>query len=63
MGETIRAYRDKAGMSQEVLAEKAELHHNFIGEVERGEKAATIDTLVKIANGLRVSVQDLVEGI
>jgi transcriptional regulator with XRE-family HTH domain len=50
-------------MSQEVLAEKAELHHNFIGEVERGEKAATIDTLVKIANGLRVSVQDLVEGI
>ncbi len=46
-------------MSQEALAEKAELHHNYIGEVERGEKAATIDTLVKIAGGLKIRVHEL----
>ena len=50
-------------MSQQALAEKAELHRNYVGEVERGEKAATIDTLVKIADGLRRNVRDLVADI
>ena len=50
-------------MSQELLAERSELHHNYIGEVERGEKAATIDTLVKIAKGLRLDVSDLVQDV
>ena len=60
MGETIRSYRKNVGMSQEKLAEKADLHHNYIGELERGEKAATIDTLLKIAKALGVKVRDLV---
>jgi transcriptional regulator with XRE-family HTH domain len=53
-GEAIRSYRKKSGMSQERLAEKADLHHNYIGEVERGEKAATIDTILKIAKALGI---------
>jgi len=60
LGETIRSYRKNVGMSQEKLAEKADLHHNYIGELERGEKAATIDTLLKIAKALGVKVRDLV---
>lgn len=63
LGETIRAFREKAEMSQELLAERSELHHNYLGEVERGEKAATIDTLVKIAKGLRLEVSDLVQDV
>jgi len=43
-----------ADMSIETLAERADLHHNYVGEIERGEKAASVDTLVKIAKGLRV---------
>ena len=58
-GETIRARRKALGMSQEKLAEKAELHHNYIGEIERGEKAATIDTIMKIAKALGVRARDL----
>ena len=46
-------------MSQEKLAEKADLHHNYVGEIERGEKAATIDTIVKIANALKLRPLDL----
>jgi len=61
LGEVIRSYREKAEFSQEQLAEKADLHHNYIGELERGEKAATIDTLIKIAKGLGVRVRDLVD--
>jgi XRE family transcriptional regulator, regulator of sulfur utilization len=54
LGLAIRRYRTRAGISIEKLAERADLHPNFIGEIERGEKAASIDTLVKIAKGLRV---------
>ena len=48
-------------MSQERLAETSDLHHNYVGELERGEKAATIDTLVKIAKGIGIRVADLVK--
>jgi XRE family transcriptional regulator, regulator of sulfur utilization len=63
LGETIRSFRKKASFSQEKLAEKADLHHNFIGELERGEKAATVDTLLKIAKALKIKVRDLVSDI
>jgi len=63
LGERIRSFRKGKGFSQEVLAEKADLHHNYVGELERGEKAATIDTLVKIAKALGVRVGDLVRDI
>lgn len=58
-GETIRARRKALDLSQEKLAERAELHHNYIGEIERGEKAATIDTIMKIAKALGVRAADL----
>jgi transcriptional regulator with XRE-family HTH domain len=61
LGETIRSYRKQSGLSQEQLAERADLHHNFVGEIERGEKAATIDTLLKIAKALGVRARDLVQ--
>ena len=50
-------------MSQERLAEKADLHHNYVGELERGEKAASIDSLVKIAKALGVRPGDLVRNL
>ena len=60
LGETIRLCRKEQRLSQEALAEKADLHHNYVGELERGEKAATVDTLFKIAKALGVKVRDLV---
>jgi len=50
-------------LSQEALAERADLHHNYVGELERGEKAATVDTLLKIAKALGVKARDLVVDI
>lgn len=63
VGETIRAYRKQAGFTQEKLAEKADLHHNFIGEVERGNMEISLGSLLKIAKALRVRVSDLVADI
>ena len=50
-------------MSQERLAEKADLHHNYVGELERGEKAASIDSLIKIAKALGVRPSDLLRNL
>jgi transcriptional regulator with XRE-family HTH domain len=60
LGETIRSYRKEAGLTQEKLAEKAELHHNFIGAVERGTMEISVGSLLRIAKALNVEVADLV---
>ena len=61
VGEKIRACRKQAGLTQEKLAEKSDLHHNFIGEVERGNMEISLTSLLKIAKALQVKVRDLVE--
>jgi transcriptional regulator with XRE-family HTH domain len=45
------------------LAEKADLHHNYIGEVERGQKTISIDALLRIAKALKLPLSELVSGI
>jgi transcriptional regulator with XRE-family HTH domain len=46
--------------SQEKLAEKADLHHNYIGDIERGEENVSVDALTRIAAALKVRLSDLV---
>ncbi len=59
LGERVRRLRKAKGLSQEQLAELSGLHTNYIGQVERGEKNLTIETLQKIVAGLDVSLEEL----
>jgi transcriptional regulator with XRE-family HTH domain len=59
VGEAVLLRRRRAGFSQEKLAEKAGLHRNYIGEIERAEKKITLETLERIADALGVPVRDL----
>ena len=52
LGQRIRAERTARKMTQEELAERADLHPTYIGQVERGEKSLTIASLEKIVEGL-----------
>ena len=61
VGNKIREYRNQAGLTQAELAEKADLHHNFIGEVERGNMETSLTSMLKIARALGVRVRDLVD--
>jgi transcriptional regulator with XRE-family HTH domain len=61
LGDKIRHYRKLSGLTQEQLAEKADLHHNFIGELERGNMETSLTSLLKIAKALDIRVRDLVE--
>jgi XRE family transcriptional regulator, regulator of sulfur utilization len=60
-GEKLRYYRKKAHLTQEQLAEKADLHHNFIGEVERGNMETSLTSMLRIAKALQIKVRDLVD--
>ena len=63
LGENIRNQRKKLGWSQIKLAEKADLHHNYIGDIERGEENVSVDALMRIASALKIFLSDLVRGI
>jgi transcriptional regulator with XRE-family HTH domain len=63
VGPKIRFYRKKANLTQEELAENAELHPHYVGEVERGKYSISLDPLARIANALKVRVRDLVADI
>lgn len=59
IGARIRSYRKSQNLSQEVLAEKADLHPTYLGQIERGEKNATIESIQKISNALNVPMSTL----
>lgn len=58
-GKTVARLRTSAQLSQEELAYKCGLHRTYIGIIERGEKSPTLNTMVKIAEGLGVKLKDL----
>lgn len=57
-GERVRQLRKEKRMSQEELADKANLHRTYIGMIERAEKNVTLINIEKIAKALEVSIQD-----
>ena len=63
LGENIRAHRRNLKWSQEKLAEKSDLHHNYIGDIERGEENVSVDALMRISAALKVSISELVRGM
>ena len=63
LGKRIRNYRTAAGFSQEKLAERSGCHPTYIGQIERGEKNATIESIEKIAAALSVSLSKLFENL
>ena len=63
IGERIRNCRGRLGLTQEELAEKCGLHNTYIGQLERGEKNATLESIEKIVLGLGVSYEVLFEKI
>ena len=61
LGQRIRNYRTAKGLSQEKLADLSGCHPTYIGQIERGEKNATIESIEKISTALNVSLSKLFE--
>ena len=61
IGDRIKRHRNRLGLTQEELAEKCGLHHTYIGQLERGEKNATLESIEKVVHGLDISYEVLFE--
>ncbi|AHF89571.1 DNA-binding protein [Opitutaceae bacterium TAV5] len=63
LGTWVREKREALGLTQEKLAERANLSKNYIGNIKRGEQEAGIVALIKIASGLGTTASVLIAEI
>lgn len=59
LGKRIRMYRRTANLTQMELSERVECSDGHIGQIERGKGIPSLDVVVKIANVLKVSLDQL----
>jgi len=61
--ENLRRHRERAGMTQEELADAAQLHRTAISFLERAAREPRMWTLITLARALRIRPADLLDGI
>ncbi|MCL2083522.1 MAG: helix-turn-helix domain-containing protein [Oscillospiraceae bacterium] len=61
LGKRIQQRRQELGLSQQATSEKLDLSTSFFSRVERGEKVASLETLIKIANVFEFSLDFLLQ--
>lgn len=55
-GAAVRAHRLRLGLSQEDLAERAELHRTYVTDVERGARNLSLESISRLARALEISI-------
>ena len=63
LGKRIRELRKDRGWSQEKMAEISGMHWTYIGQVERGERNLTLESIECIAKAFRIKIAQLFRGI
>ena len=59
IGHRIKEIRKSKGLSQEMLAEKAETSPNYLSRMERGTENPTLDMLIKLSNALEIEMWEM----
>ena len=62
-GLNLRGSRQRAGLSQEQLAARAQLHRTYVGGIERGERNVGLINIVKLAKALGIDPSQLTKGL
>lgn len=63
LGAHIRKLRKAQAWSQERLAESSGMHWTYIGQVERGERNLTLQSIQAIAKALNLKISELFRGV
>ncbi|HEX4350813.1 MAG TPA: response regulator [Verrucomicrobiae bacterium] len=58
-GTSVKTWRKRLGISQEELAERAELHRTYVSDVERGARNLSLESITRMAHALNISVAEL----
>lgn len=59
LGHRVRELRERIGLTQEQLAERANLHTTYISGIERGRRNPGLNILAQLAKALRVTLPSL----
>ena len=62
LGKRIRKARKKQNLTQEAAAEKCDITAAYYGNIERGDKKMSVETLAKVSKGLKISADILLFG-
>ena len=60
-GKTVRTLRKREGISQEKLAQQAQINRGYMGELERGKHSPSLDTIWRILLVLKCSFPDFAD--
>lgn len=60
LGEELKKARQAAGLTQEGLAFKAEIHPTYVSMLERNKKSPTLDLLFRICGALNIKASELI---
>lgn len=60
-GKAVRARRLKLGLTQEELAERADMHWTYVSGIERGERNVALLNIVRLAKALQLSASQLLK--
>lgn len=63
LGQDLAYCRRRARLSQEELAVRTSLHRTAIGQFERGERVARVDTVIELAGSLGIPPEELLDGM
>ncbi len=63
LADNIFLQRMRAGYSQEALGDRAQLSRGRVGQIERGHVGGTLDTYVRLAGALGITLDDLLAGV
>lgn len=62
-GLAVKKRRKELGMSQEVCADRAGLHRTYIGDIERGARNPSLESIARLAKALSIPLSDLLKNL
>ena len=62
-GAVIRSGRQKLGLTQEQVAEIADLHRNYIGDIERGLKEPTVGVFIRLCQAVKLQPAEVLNAV
>ena len=63
LGDELHQRRVAAGLTQEQLAERAEIDRTYVSKLERGIQSPTVDMLIRICHAMGTKASDVIAAI
>jgi transcriptional regulator with XRE-family HTH domain len=62
-GQSVAKHRQAKELSQEVLAERADINRTYLSDIERGVRNPGVRNVIRLAKALGIKTAKLMEGV